>query len=104
MNCPGQPVAIGWKQEGEGRWYVVDACEVHAWQLQKRPRRELPRRPRPGGWGCGWLGRSLEDPAPLDVHEPVATSPLSRPSPGIVLPRPRWFWESVTACGPSVSR
>ena len=39
MNCPGQPVAIGWKQEGEGRWYVVDACEVHAWQLQKRPRR-----------------------------------------------------------------
>jgi hypothetical protein len=36
-NCPGPPVRSGWRQDGEGRWFVVDACDQ---QLLARPHRE----------------------------------------------------------------
>ena len=38
-NCPGRPVKVGWTQDHRVRWYVVDACEEHASQLQGRPQR-----------------------------------------------------------------
>jgi hypothetical protein len=39
-DCPGMPVMTGWRADGRGRWYAVDACSRHAG--------ELPAKPRPG--------------------------------------------------------
>ncbi len=36
-NCPGDPVVTGWRQDGRGRWYPVDACARHAGELRLRP-------------------------------------------------------------------
>ena len=35
-NCPKPPVRSGWRRDGQGRWYVVDACAEHASQLLDR--------------------------------------------------------------------
>jgi hypothetical protein len=37
-NCPEPPVAVGWRRDGRGRWFAVDACAGHASELVKRPR------------------------------------------------------------------
>ena len=37
-TCPEPPVRNGWRREGQGRWYAVDACEQHGDQLLQRPR------------------------------------------------------------------
>ena len=37
MSCPGRPVAVGWHRDGDGCWYLVDACERHGSQLLPRP-------------------------------------------------------------------
>ena len=36
-NCPEPTVTSGWRRDGQGRWYVVDACAQHRSQLQTRP-------------------------------------------------------------------
>lgn len=40
MVCPEPVAATGWQRNGNGCWFVVDACERHASQLQKRPVRK----------------------------------------------------------------
>jgi hypothetical protein len=35
--CPEPTVTSGWRQDYQGRWYVVDACARHASQLVSRP-------------------------------------------------------------------
>jgi hypothetical protein len=37
-NCPEPPVRAGWKRDYLGRWHPVDACAVHASQVDDRPR------------------------------------------------------------------
>ena len=37
-HCPEPTVTSGWRQEGKGRWYAVDARAGHAPQLVNRPR------------------------------------------------------------------
>ena len=36
-DCPGVPVVTGWRADGRGRWYAVDACSRHAAELQPKP-------------------------------------------------------------------
>jgi hypothetical protein len=37
--CPEPTVTSGWRVDGQGRWYAVDACAGHAdQQLLSRPR------------------------------------------------------------------
>jgi hypothetical protein len=35
-ECPAPPVGSGWRRDGQGRWYAVDACAAHAGQLTRR--------------------------------------------------------------------
>jgi len=35
-RCPEPAVAVGWRQDGRGRWFAVDACERHRSQLLSR--------------------------------------------------------------------
>jgi len=37
-HCPDPTVTSGWRRDGQGRWYVVDACSHHRSQLVSRPR------------------------------------------------------------------
>jgi len=37
-NCPEPSVTSGWRRDGQGRWYAVDACAGHSSQLVSRPR------------------------------------------------------------------
>jgi hypothetical protein len=37
-HCPSLPVASGWRRDGQGRWYVVDACARHRLEVMDRPR------------------------------------------------------------------
>lgn len=37
-NCPEPIVTSGWRRDGQGRWYAVDACAGHSSQLVSRPR------------------------------------------------------------------
>jgi hypothetical protein len=39
-HCPERLVRSGWKREGSGGWYAVDACERHALQVADRPSRD----------------------------------------------------------------
>jgi hypothetical protein len=41
-GCPAIPVASGWRQDYQGRWYPVGACAGHAGQLVARPSRQAP--------------------------------------------------------------
>jgi hypothetical protein len=45
-HCPEPTVTSGWRRDGQGRWYVVDACARHSSQLIARPR------PLSDGGGC----------------------------------------------------
>jgi len=36
-NCPEPTVTSGWRRDGPGRWYAVDACAEHSSQLMSRP-------------------------------------------------------------------
>jgi hypothetical protein len=38
-DCPGPPVMGGWRRDGQGRWYLIEACDQHASQLLARPPR-----------------------------------------------------------------
>ena len=43
-GCPAPPVASGWRQDYQGRWYAVDACAGHASPLTRpRPTSVQPR-------------------------------------------------------------
>ena len=46
INCPGQPVRSGWRQDGQHRWYAVDACVRHSAELLARPRPNTATRSR----------------------------------------------------------
>jgi hypothetical protein len=37
-TCAEPTVTSGWRLDGQGRWYVVDACAKHASQPLDRPR------------------------------------------------------------------
>ena len=36
-HCPGQPMASGWRRDGQDRWSAIDACAQHRSQLEARP-------------------------------------------------------------------
>ncbi len=46
INCPGPPVRSGWRQDGQRRWYVVDACVWHSAELLAHPRPNTATRSR----------------------------------------------------------
>jgi hypothetical protein len=58
-RCPEPPVRSGWRQDGEGRRYALDACVRHIPQLLERP--------RPGAPG----GERLYSSAPSKLGVPV---------------------------------
>ncbi len=36
-DCPGIPVVTGWRADGKGRCYKVEACARHAPEVRPRP-------------------------------------------------------------------
>lgn len=42
-NCPEPNATSGWCRDGQGRWYVVDACARHASQLVQHVHHDMAR-------------------------------------------------------------
>ena len=98
-GCPAPPMASGWRQDYQGRWYVVDACSRHSGQLVSRPR---------AGWQLGHLIGRGRGPPRTTPFEGLIRPPASSTRPE---PLTRLFWPYVAAllgrygllrcCGPA---
>jgi hypothetical protein len=46
-HCPRPPVSSGWRRDGTGRWFAVDACAEHSSLLLRLPERSAGPHRRP---------------------------------------------------------